>query len=112
MYDPKLHFLNFQVLGSIGNSIEKALGALDNMAVMFANTAQITDQEYPYVTIPHLGMYVAKSMPLTKAVCTTIVPVVRYDQRMDWEEYAALNNTHLSTWVEEELALQEDWLGE
>jgi hypothetical protein len=100
------------VLGSIGTSIETALGALDNMAMTFSNIANIMDQRFAFVTIPQYGLYVAKSMPFTTAVCTYLLPIVSFDQRMQWEDYAARNNTNLESWAQETLNIPDHWTGE
>jgi hypothetical protein len=81
------------------------------MAMTFANIAEITEQKFPFVTIPNYGLYAAKSMPLTASAITTLLPVVSFEQRMQWEAYAAGNNTHLHSWVEETLDIQDHWAG-
>jgi hypothetical protein len=81
------------------------------MAMTFHNIADITNQTFPFVTIPKHGLYVAKSMPFTGAVCTYLLPMVRFDQREQWETYAAGNNTSLPSWVNEALHMQDHWTG-
>jgi hypothetical protein len=100
-----------KVLASIGTHLEKTLGVLDALALSFSTMARISGQEFPFVTVPDYGMQIAKSMPLTSAICTSLLQVVRFDQRTEWETYAARNNTHLVPHVEETLALQENWTG-
>ena len=54
-------------------------------------------------------MHIAKTMPFTGAVETSILPLVTFDQRDEWEDYAARNNTHLLAWVNESQRLQDHW---
>jgi hypothetical protein len=48
-------------------------------------------------------------MPFTGAIETSILPVVRFDQRREWEEYAARNNTNLLLWMKYSQNIQDKW---
>jgi hypothetical protein len=98
-------------MSSIGTHLEKTLGVMDSLSLSFSTMARISGQKFPFVTIPDYGIQVAKSMPLTTAVCTYFLPIVPFDQRTKWESYAARNNTSLSSWVEETIEIQRNWTG-
>jgi hypothetical protein len=100
------------VLASIGTSIETTLTGLDNLATTIATIVEVSEQKFPYVYIPKFGVHVAKSLSLTSAIGTYHIPVVPLDQRKEWEAYAARNNTYVETWIEDVLALQNNWSGE
>jgi hypothetical protein len=88
-----------------------ALGSLDSTAVSFDTIAASSNQIYPFVTIPYYGIHIAKSvLPLTKSLEVTVIPVVRgLEQRLQWEQYAAMNNTYLPLWINQTIDLQENW---
>jgi hypothetical protein len=95
------------VLGTLGTTFEAALGALDSLAASFITIARASNQTFPFVTIPQYGIHVSKTVLSTGALCTYFLPVIHFDQRDEWELYAAGNNTHLSSWVEESLDFQD-----
>jgi hypothetical protein len=88
-----------------------ALGSLDSTAIAFGTIAAASNQLYPFVTIPYYGIHIAKSvLPLTKSLEVTVIPVVRgLEQRLQWERYAAMNNTYLPLWINQTIDLQEHW---
>jgi hypothetical protein len=98
-------------MSSIGTHLENTLGVMESLTLSFSTMARISGQNFPFVTIPDYATQVAKSMPLTSATCTYLIPIVRFDQRMEWEKYAARNNTYLAPWVEESIELQSNWIG-
>lgn len=91
------------------HSFHKSVGALDVLALSVVSIARSSDQKFPFVTIPEFGSYAAKVAPLTGALTTSLVPIVRYEQRLEWEEYAAGNNTYLKTYVDASHHLQDAW---
>ena len=99
------------MLESIGSSFERALGSLDLLAMTFVSIARRSNQSFPFVTIPEYGLHIAKTMPFTGAVETSVLPVVTYAQRTKWEEYAARENDNLLSWVMESQRLQDHWDG-
>lgn len=98
-----------QVLGSIGSSLERSLGAIDSLALTAITTAIMSNQTFPFVTMPNFGIHVAKTQQLTAGVCTYLNPVVHFNQRLEWEKYSASNNTHLRSFVNEALHIQDTW---
>lgn len=101
--------LDLQVLGSIGSSLERALGAVDSLAMTAVATAHVSNQSFPFVTIPQFGLHVAKIQPMTGAVATYFNPIVHFDERSEWEKYAAGSNNNLQSYVNASLQLQEHW---
>jgi hypothetical protein len=93
----------------MGNSFDSALGALDSLAMSFVSVARISNQSFPFVSIPQFGIHVSKTIPLTGGLITNLIPVIKFEQREEWERYAAANNSYLSVWVEESFRLQDKW---
>jgi hypothetical protein len=99
------------LLESIGSAFDRALGSLDSLANTIHTIAMKTNQSFPFVTIPEYGMHIAKAMAFTGAIETSILPVVKFDQRREWEVYSARNNTNLLSWVNASQKMQERWGG-
>lgn len=89
--------------------METTLMALDTLATTFISIATMTNQTFPYVTIPDYGIHVAKSQPHTHALVTSFVAVVPAEDRMEWESYAALNNSKIELWLNNALHYQETY---
>jgi hypothetical protein len=97
------------VLGALGSSIERTLGGLDSLATAFVIIARNTNQSFPFVTIPQYGLQVAKNNQITGSLCTSFMPVISFAQRHQWELYSAGNETNVNSWVDETLALQDNY---
>jgi hypothetical protein len=109
----------------LGSSIERALGGLDSLAGTTVQFARSTEQTFPFVTMFDYGIHASKSMAITQAFGTYMVPVVTFAQRNEWEIYAARYNrnstssetnnessfpsSRLEKLVKETIVLQEGW---
>jgi hypothetical protein len=83
--------------------------ALDTLSTSFVSIALMTNQTYPNVTISDFGVHVAKSQPHTNALVTSLMPIIPADDRLQWEAYAALNNSKLKSWLGNALHYQEKY---
>jgi hypothetical protein len=68
-----------------------------------------TNQKFPYVSIPEFAVLAAKTQQMIGTICLTLLPVVSYDQRAEWEQYSSENNTHIGAWVNKTLDLQDNY---
>jgi hypothetical protein len=94
-----------KILASIGASLDKSFGMMDNLAVMIVANAKETNQTWPFVTLPNYGIRAAKLLLLMDAVLLTFLPVVSADNRRQWEAYAVDNND----WVNDCVSIQKSW---
>jgi hypothetical protein len=98
-----------KVFQSVGSSIERTLVGLDNLAMTSITVARATEQKFPFVTIPGFEQHVAKMEPIVGATCTYYSPLVRLEERYEWESYASGNNTTLPRYVQDAMAFQEEY---
>jgi hypothetical protein len=96
-----------KVLAAIGVSLDKTFGLLDSVAVSWVSVARMTNQTWPFVTMPDFAVRMAKLVPLTDAMNLVILPIVAPDKRQAWEEYAAQN----LDWINEGVKVQSEWSG-
>jgi hypothetical protein len=96
-----------KIFDSIGTSLDKTLGSLDGLAVMMVSAANMTNQTWPYVTIPDFAVRAAKVLPFSDAIVVYFAPVVTPDQREQWEKYS-VEHDH---WIYESMAVQVKWDG-
>jgi hypothetical protein len=98
-----------KVLESLGSSIERTLVGLDNLAITSTTVAHATNQTFPFVTIPGFEQHVANVDPIVGATCTHFAPLVRLEERLEWELFASGNNTALPRYVQEAMQFQEEY---
>jgi hypothetical protein len=98
-----------QVLQSIGQSIDRTLGALDTFSAVITTMANSTNQTFPFVRVHQFAAHAAKFLPQTGASIIYFIPIVPFESRLEWEQYAARNNTELPIFVTETLDYQENW---
>jgi hypothetical protein len=90
-----------KIFASIGASMDKTFGVMDNMAVMLVAHAKETNLTWPFVTLPNYGIRAAKLLLVTDALSMSFLPVVSADQRRTWESYSLDNDDCVS--------MQESW---
>lgn len=99
-----------KVLQSLESSIERSLVALDNLAMITITAARISNQTFPFVYVPDFGKHVAKVAPIMGGTCTYFCPLVKLNERKEWEQFASGNNTaFLPAYVEETIQLQDEY---
>jgi hypothetical protein len=96
-----------KIVEAIERSLERTLSSFDSLAVSFVSQAIASNSTWPFVTLPHFGVRVAKILPASNALFVNFLPLVQTKQRLDWEEYTSQNDY----WVNESLHLQQTWDG-
>jgi hypothetical protein len=94
-----------KILEAVGNSFDKTLGLMDEIAVSFLSIARATNQTWPFVTMPDFAVRMKKVLPLTDGFVVSMLPVVRVAQRKQWEAYALKHDS----WVNEGMSVQDNW---
>jgi hypothetical protein len=85
------------------------LGTVDNLASSVTNLARYSDQKFPFVTIPEFGNLVAKAQQRTGAICTYLLPVISFQQRLAWENYSSAHNPNVGMWVNPTIDIQDHY---
>jgi hypothetical protein len=94
-----------KILDAIGGSLDRLLGSLDGVAVQYVAHARTENQTWPFVTLPSFGLRMAKVLPLSEALILNVLPLVKTEQRADWEAYSVEQDY----WVDETTAVQATW---
>jgi hypothetical protein len=96
-----------KVVEAIDRSFEKTLSSFDSLAVSFISHAISSNSTWPFVTLPHFGVRVAKVLPASNSLYINFLPLVQGKERLDWERYALKHDY----WVNESLEIQRTWDG-
>jgi hypothetical protein len=96
-----------KVLDTVGNSIDRTLISMDNLAVDLVSYARATNSTWPCVTLPSFALRMSKALPQTDALLIQVIPIVKPSQRKKWEHYVSQNYF----WLNETMAIQETWNG-
>jgi hypothetical protein len=102
-FESVFEFESNKVVESIAASLVSNLGMLDSFAAGSITIANITNQTWPFVTLPDFAIHAAKLRALSDGLYVSLQPVVNNEQRLPWEKYAREN----SGWVNESRLLQE-----
>jgi hypothetical protein len=94
-----------KIVDAIGVSLDKTLGVLDSLAILFVSYSLVDNQIWPFVTMPDFAVRMAKLLPLTDAISINVLPVVTPKNRKKWEAYT----TESDDWINEGMRLQENW---
>ena len=93
-----------KVLEHVGTELDFTLGAADAFLVEELNTANLTNQSWPFVTNPSFAVRAAKLRSLTKALVVITYPLVTDPRRTAWETYSLEHDG----WVTEGLRVQQN----
>jgi hypothetical protein len=96
-----------KVVEAIDRSFEKTLSSFDSLAVSFISHAMSSNSTWPFVTLPNFAVRAAKILPASNSLFISVVPLVRANERLDWEAYASKHDN----WVNESLEIQKTWDG-
>jgi hypothetical protein len=96
-----------KILDTVGNSIDRTLISMDNLAVDLVSYARATNSTWPCVTLPNFALRMSKALPQTDAIVIYFLPIVKPSQRKKWEHYVSQNYF----WLNETMAIQETWNG-
>jgi hypothetical protein len=91
------------------NLIGHTLGTMDLFTSNVIRVASITNQSWPFVTIPFFEDTASKVRTITDGIVFSINIVVTPDQRNDWEDYAL--DTY-EEWMNQTMNLQQEQYGE
>ena len=97
----------YKVLEAIGSSLDRTLGVLDSVSVLYVSHAQQMGDEWPFVTLPNFEAKMAKLFPLTDVLKVYFLPMVYPDQLAEWGRYSL----QMNSWVNETISFQETWEG-
>lgn len=92
-----------KVMAAVGDTLEFSLQSADAFVASIVSMAQVTNQEWPFVTVPNWAARAGKIRSLTGAMFLNIYPLVEDHQREAWENYTSYNND----WVYETQEAQE-----
>jgi hypothetical protein len=102
-FESAFYFESNKVIESIAASLLSNLGAMDSFAAFAITAAKMTNQTWPFVTIPDFAAHAVKIRSLSDGLYVSLQPIVENRQRLAWEQYASENNA----WVNESRKLQE-----
>jgi hypothetical protein len=72
--------------------MENSFGALNSLSTSIVTYAKGTNQSWPFVRIDNFAAQVARVQQFTGAVLTTLAPIVKKDQRRQWEQFLSSKN--------------------
>jgi hypothetical protein len=91
-----------KIFESVGFALDRSLGVMDFFVVNLVVTAKHNNQTWPFVTMPDFCVRIAKSLSMSKAVFTSVYPMVLDSEKDAWEKYSAANDG----WLDECLVAQ------
>lgn len=89
--------------------MERSLGAFNALSVSFVTMIKQENQTFPFVRVPNFAAQVAQTMQLTGAIVTSFAPVIRNDERLQWEAFASSNNNNIWKVINETLDFQNNF---
>jgi hypothetical protein len=81
-----------KVLESVGNAFDRSLEAMDAFVVNLIATAKLSNQTWPFVTIPDFCVRLAKTLSMSRGIAAAVSPLVLGNEREAWEQYSLANN--------------------
>jgi type II secretory pathway pseudopilin PulG len=91
-YEAAFQDAGSKIFQAIGTSLDKSFGLLDSLAVLYVSYAKMSNQTWPFVTMPDFAIRLAKILPLTDAIAVNVLPVVTAENREKWEAYSVAND--------------------
>jgi hypothetical protein len=95
-----------KILESLATSVDRSLSAIDTYSVSITSTARITNQTWPFVTVPDFAVRGAKLLRSSKGVWLANYLKVSNAERAAWYNYTLAHDS----WVDECIDVQEDSL--
>ena len=95
--DQKLEFkrvfasYSYDILSGFQDAVEKKLNAIDTLATAVTETSKLTNQTFPFVSIPDFETRGSTVRVLSDALLIFWLPLVTDETRQEWEEYAMAN---------------------
>jgi len=92
-----------KILGGLAGSLDLTLSAVDNFVVSLSSYANASNETWPFVTLPHYAVQMAKLRSICKALYMAYAPLVTAANRAEWERYAKKEG---EAWVLEGMDIQ------
>jgi hypothetical protein len=86
-----------KILESVGHALDRSLEAMDSFVVHLIMTAKQNNEMWPFVTMPDFCVRIAKTLSMSRAVFTSVYPMVLDNEKEAWEKYSVANDG----WVNE-----------
>eukprot|EP00934_Nitzschia_sp_Nitz4_P001865 Nitzschia sp. Nitz4//scaffold59_size112058//34654//38356//NITZ4_004105-RA/size112058-processed-gene-0.187-mRNA-1//1//CDS//3329555111//1865//frame0 len=102
-YREKFEGFANKILEALSKHIDESLGALDTFVVSTVSYTALANMTWPFVSLPHAGVHLAKVRSVTNAAVLTLIPVVTHEDREAWDEFSVANGPE---WVRENIRLQ------
>jgi hypothetical protein len=91
-----------KVLQAVASKLDFTLGVADSFCLDQINLADASNQTFPFVTTKRFPVRAAKLRSLTNAMVVIMYPLVREEQRAQWEAYSVANEA----WVDQAIRVQ------
>ena len=95
-----------RIIDSFQDAVERRLGAISSMSDAITSHALSSEEEFPRVTLPNFEVRACDLRVLAGALSVHWMPLVTDDKRLEWEEYALGNRSHIDVAFEEEARLR------
>lgn len=86
---------SLKIIEAFHAAVDVKLGATNALGVAITAFARSQEQGLPFMTVPDFEVHGADSRILADAVLIWYAPLVRHDQRGDWEDFGRQNRQHL-----------------
>jgi len=97
-----------KVLTAMGSNLVRTLEASDAFVVSIVSLASATNQSWPFVVVPDFAVRAEKIRLLANAVYVNTYPLVRPNERKEWENFTA---QHGESMIIESIAAIEEFDG-
>ena len=91
-----------KVVDAFQANADRRLGALQGFSQQMTSHAVSANETFPFVTLPDFERRASYTLKLADSVAMLIFPIIRGEQRADWEAYSVANQA----WLTEGLAVQ------
>jgi hypothetical protein len=109
-FEAKYHADANKVFAMIGSSIDKTLGTLNALSMLYVSYGNIDSPNsttFPFVTIPNYALQISKMLHLTDGLYISVVPIVTPNEKQAFERYMYEQDG----WVNDTFAVQDVWDG-
>ena len=98
-----------QVMDAFHGAVERNLNAVAALSSDITSHALSSDnnESFPFVTLPDFAVRGSNTRSLTGSHIIHYIPIVREEDRTEWEDYALENRFHIDEAFEEDMLLRE-----
>jgi len=97
-----------RIINSFQDAVERRLGAISSMSDAITSHALSSEEEFPRVTLPNFAVLGSDLRVQAGALSVHWMPLVTDEKRLEWEEYALGNRSHIDVEFEEEARLRNE----